>query len=264
MPIRSSILSVYLLALLSMAAKAVEEPIGQALSASCEEPMMIAALNYPPFFDENETSDYVLKNAVVDALAMHGCRSVVVHMPFARALQLAKMRKVDAVLSVWYRPSRERFLHYGPKLFSAYNVIATLDKPNAPSSINELDGLRLGIVRGYALPTELDLSNLQLIYTRDDRASVAMLEKGRVDAVFINDAQLDYWPTTDISNSEWTLKALPDSKQKEGFYFAVTHKRADHVAINAHLVEGLKRLNWNGGEFAEQYLPALPQTNSED
>lgn len=229
-------------------------------TSGCGAPLMIATLDYPPFMDKTGGSGFALENVVSEALALKGCDSQVVHMPFARALQLAKIGKVDAMLSAWYRPDREAYLHYGPELFSAHNVLATLDSPHAPRSLADLDGLRLGIVRGYALPNAVDPDQFELVFTLDDRNSIAMLQKGRVDVVFVNAAHLDYLPRTFFTGQNLRLRAIAGSEQVEGFFFAMSRKRQNAAQINEFLRSGLRQLKWNGEHFAAHFLPdPVPQ-----
>ena len=148
----------------------------------------LASLDYPPFSSPRLQEGGTLVALSRAALELHGHSLVVDYMPWARVVLAIKRGDYDGALPLWptdlvgldLRPSR-------PLAYSEMGFFIRRDSPLLGLPLEELNGLRVGIVRGYAYPKRLlsgglipeeaasDISNLRKLAAR--RFDLVLLER---------------------------------------------------------------------------------------
>ncbi len=149
--------------------------------------LRIATGEYAPFTGEN-LPDHGVVNARVRHLMEAAGYNVEFHyMPWKRTLESTRRNAFDAT-SYWSY-SRERegdFIHVGPVLRDPLIFLVREDAPIRDwSELEDLSGLRIGVVPGYTYSEELwalgESGVLTLSEATSDEANLKKLLSGRID-----------------------------------------------------------------------------------
>lgn len=147
----------------------------------------LASLDYPPFSSPRLQEGGTLVALSRAALEQHGHSLIVDYMPWARVVLAIKRGDYDGALPLWptdlvgldLRPSR-------PLAYSEMGFFIRRDSTLLGLPLEDLKGLRVGIVRGYAYPKRLlsgvipeeaasDISNLRKLAAK--RFDLVLLER---------------------------------------------------------------------------------------
>lgn len=119
-----------------------------------------------------------------EALARSGHSLRLVFLPWARAVHMARLGKLDGYLPEYDSPERQReFLFSAPFPGGPVGFFKRRGTPKIRSL--ELDSLKpycIGVVRGYVNTPEFDArTDLNKHYANDDETNLRMLLAGRID-----------------------------------------------------------------------------------
>lgn len=114
-----------------------------------------------------------------------------VYTPWRRALDNVQANPANAILPITRTPSREHAYRWLAKLFESRTIIVTASRP-APSSIEEAQALRVGIVAGGAMDQEDTLAKLgftKVEKVHSDSLNALKLHQGHLDAWVVDDSR---------------------------------------------------------------------------
>ncbi len=153
---------------------------------------------YPPieFLDENNrhqgiTADYL--NQIENMLNVHFSR---VHCrDWMDLIQKAKTKQVDFVGCIQKTKEREKFLLFTSPYIEIPNVIITQNIVKRDLTIEQLMGMRITAVQGYANINYVlhRQQNIHFIPCKDDASGLQMVSLGRVDAMISDLAVTSYY-----------------------------------------------------------------------
>lgn len=110
----------------------------------------------------------------------------VTYFPWKRALELAKAGEVDGLCSCSYLKERTKWFLYTDVMGTIGEGI--FHKPTASTpvfrSLEDLQDLTIGVVRGYNLGKKLKDIDLQLVEVSADEKGIKMLLSGRIQAFY--------------------------------------------------------------------------------
>ena len=157
------------------------------------EPIVLAATEFPPYTGESLLGGGFLTRAIAKAFEHSGQLTQTQFYPWNRALHLTQTGMVDGISAIWRTPEREQWLAFSdPIVNNELGFYALAERGPLLLKLSDLKALKLkvGVVRGYALPQILlDLKpQLQLQETLNDATGLRMLAAGRMDLMLIDRA----------------------------------------------------------------------------
>ncbi len=166
-------------------------------STHAKDTVTIVSTNYPPHIWKEDGEVRGLRvellTELFDRMGYHYIPRIV---PWKRAIAMVKTGQVEGIGSVWYRPERESFLHY-PKFTFSVEILGIYQPTGAPTiryqSLEDFQGMKLGIVLGFAYPEEFLESKLfRREEVRSDEQNLLKLSRQRVDVVISDTIVADY------------------------------------------------------------------------
>ncbi len=148
----------------------------------------LACNEFPPQKMENSSDG--LRGFDVEFLeesyARAGAQIEIEYFPWKRALEYTRMGRVDGLCSCSQHASRDDWLIYSEEMGTVgigvfYNPT---DRRNKFSSIEDLRGLTVGVVRAYNLHQELIDKNVETVLVSEDLRGLRLLTNNRIDAFF--------------------------------------------------------------------------------
>ncbi|MDP2371356.1 substrate-binding periplasmic protein [Rhodoferax sp.] len=155
------------------------------------EPVSLASTEFPPYTGERLLGGGFLTRAIAMAFARSGYAATTLFYPWTRALKVTQNGEVDGITAIWRTAEREQWLAFSDPIVS--NDIGFYARTERGMLLRELSdiktqGLRIGVVRGYAVPKALLELKPLLEETLDDAAGLRMLAARRMDLVLIDRA----------------------------------------------------------------------------
>lgn len=119
--------------------------------------------------------------------AQLGLTPVFMHRPWARALDDVRTGHADGIFSLFRSEEREKSLIYARQpLAHDETVVFVVRDDLHPESLEDLAGLRVGLVRGHYYGSGVvERAPGSLQFFKDVRAMFAMLCEGRIDAAMV-------------------------------------------------------------------------------
>jgi len=149
------------------------------------ETVRIAACDFPPYEFEHPVGDKrgFDVEVVEEAFRREGVTAVFEFYPWARALKMTKDGEVTAVLSCIDTQKRRAFLNISePISFSTIVFLVRKEYKGPPlTSFENLRGLKVGAVKGYASSDSLIKQGIKLDLSVNDTAALKKLASGRID-----------------------------------------------------------------------------------
>ena len=128
--------------------------------AAAQTPLTIrfAGEEWPPFVTPSLPDDGLSGALMRATFERLGYAVRIDYFPWKRAMELGLHDpRYAGLLAVWRTPEREKQCHFSVPVGNTLTVIASLkDKPVAASRVDDLRGIRIGIVGGYSNGDEFD------------------------------------------------------------------------------------------------------------
>ncbi|WP_231117192.1 substrate-binding periplasmic protein [Pseudodesulfovibrio alkaliphilus] len=141
--------------------------------------------DFPPFEYQQEGEargdSVVLIRRVCAEL---GLVPVFMNRPWARAVDDVRSGHADGIFSLFRSAEREKWLHFAEQPLAYEDTVVFVARGDLqPGSLEDLAGLRVGVVRGYHYGPDVStrLPESPMLF-KDVEALLAMLCEGRIDA----------------------------------------------------------------------------------
>lgn len=183
------------------------------------EPIALASTEFPPYTGERLAGGGFLTRAIRQAFERSGYAATTHFYPWTRALKVTQSGEVAGITAIWHTPERAQWLAFSDPIVS--NDIGFYARAERGQLVRELadvksKGLRVGVVRGYAVPKALLDMKLQFEETLDDASGLRMLAAARMDLVLIDRAVAHHILTRQLvglqANLSWqnfVVESLP-------------------------------------------------------
>ncbi len=159
------------------------------------EKLVFVTTEFPPsvIVTNNEVSgtDVDIVRAICAQLGIEPEIKVV---PWARALYLVKEADADVIFSPKKTPERSEFLYFTTEPINTERSIMIVRKNQVFDirSLADLHGKSIGMVRGFSYGADFDTAqDLKKIECTDDTQLLELFDKGRFDAVIINEKKFN-------------------------------------------------------------------------
>ena len=219
---------------------------GTAGMARAETPVKLACTSFPPFKIQDETGKRLgIDVDVARAALKHaGYQAQFSFSPWKRTLKLAELGEVDGLCGCSYLPEREEKFVFSDILGIQSQGVFLAQKAEKKqiAHLDDLAGLRVAAVRGYAVIEDLKGRNIEVFEANDDRQLLRMLMAGRVDAVYTYRDILLY--NYALSGAQGDIHYYEISSQPYYLCLSRTNERAEQLAKDFN--RGLRQLRFDG------------------
>ncbi|MCX2743081.1 transporter substrate-binding domain-containing protein [Mangrovivirga sp. M17] len=148
---------------------------------------------YPPFTNtSNKTS--VALDLVSTALKRADIESYSSILPFGRVMTGIEANVFDGSAALWKTKEREEYLIYSEPYLENQLILVGLSGTDVDKgSIDELEGMTVGIVRNYGYGNDLfNRDNIHLVYGTDDQENLNKLIAGEIDVMLVDKLLIEY------------------------------------------------------------------------
>jgi polar amino acid transport system substrate-binding protein len=157
-----------------------------AQSAQAEPELRMATLEYPPYSSEHLPDGGIIVALTRRAFAVRGYPVQIDFLPWARVRMELGNGNYQGALALWPKEIKEEGLQPSrPLFYSELGLFIRNGYPLQFSSLQELRGHTLGIVRGYGYPQHILDAGLTLEDAVDDISNLRKLNARRFDMVLL-------------------------------------------------------------------------------
>jgi polar amino acid transport system substrate-binding protein len=215
--------------------------------------LSVVASPWPPYVDERLERNGLAVHVVTAALRRAGYDTEVTLVEWPRDLEGAEAGNFDVIASIWRTDERARSLSFSePYLVSETRFVKRRDAPHRYGSPDDLQGLRIGIVGGYAYGGEASSRELDL----EPAARASVLENlrrllaGELDLVLADERVALYELNAQIYDGIRKTQILPQAYSSRGLRMAVSRQRQDHAEIVERFDAAIEAMRADGS-YAE-------------
>ncbi len=167
-----------------------ETVIAQVDPASTPKKVVLAYGEYPPYYGGSLDRKGFITEIVIKAYALSDFHVELVYIPpWQRRVEEVKRGTYDGLYSMWYAKERERwFLFSNPMPANEIGFYKHTDTSIKFDSVTDLAGARLGTVRGFIYPPQLEGSGAIIEEVTYLQQNIAKLIKKRIDMALVDKA----------------------------------------------------------------------------
>ena len=161
--------------------------------SSWSKTINITSIDWAPFYGSKLEKDGVSSEIARQALKRAGYTVKFHYMPWKRAMsQTAKGKKYHALFGCWHNKEREKKFVFSKETMmdGSPHFLASKDSNLSISKPEDLNGLTIGIVRGYAISDPLKKlfksKKSKRFHVNDKKSFFNLIKKKRVDIVMDN------------------------------------------------------------------------------
>lgn len=181
----------------------------------------LTTLEWAPYAGANLQGLGFVTATIVDAMKSAGVSAEVQFFPWSRAVRLVDTDPayVGFFPAYYSRERATRYLYSDPVGRSTVVFLERADAPVKWVTYDDLQGKRLGVVRGFVNTEELDarIANKTLVAEEvfDDRSNILKLAAGRLDLVVIDSQVYQHMVRTDPEVARLALQLQTNPKVLE-------------------------------------------------
>jgi len=212
------------------------------------EQLRMVADHWPPYVDEGLPGRGLAIDLVTMAFSRAGYDTRLTADNWSRALEGARIGVYDVVANIWYTDDRARDLDYSePYLVNDIRLIKRKESNIRYDRLDDLKGLLIGVVKGYAYPEDF-ASASQLIKISNDAILPALGEllKGQYDLVIGDKGEIDFTLGKFLLNDSKNLEFLTKSVGQNKLYIAVSKTNPRHKKIAQDFNRALHAMKEDG------------------
>lgn len=151
-----------------------------------EPALRLATLEYPPYSSEHLRNGGSIVELTRRAFAVQGHEVQIDFLPWARVRADLRNGNYQGALALWPKEvSEERLIASRPLFYSELGLFVRRSYPLQFSTLSQLAGEKLGIVRGYGYPQQILDAGLILEEAVDDISNLRKLQAERFDLVLL-------------------------------------------------------------------------------
>ncbi|ACA88242.1 substrate-binding periplasmic protein [Shewanella woodyi] len=207
----------------------------------------IVSTNYPPFYSDSYRRNGAVGYIVATAFGRRGYHVSHKFYPFTRATLLVKTGKADGIVGLWYRKEREEWAEYSQPIVPLNIVLyKRKDRDISYEQLSDLQGLRIGIGRGYANPAPFTQAKLFTEESSSDELNMKKLFLGRVDLVLIGRELARYIIRTGPDDYADAFEEVGVPLSTEVFHFGASKQIPGYQNLIREFNLGLESMRQDG------------------
>jgi polar amino acid transport system substrate-binding protein len=208
----------------------------------------LATLEWPPYVGEKLPGNGITTEIIKEAFARMGYEVKLSYIPWTRVLQDVKDGKVEAGYPAYYSDERAATYQLSDK-FAAGNTGFFKRKAQAIpyTKLEDLKGLRIGIIRGYANPAAFEAATyLTKEEATDDEQNLRKLAAGRIDLALADKFTAQYILNTTFPEGKDALEFVEPALETQPLYIMFSRKVTGFDQKAADFNAGLKLIQADG------------------
>ncbi|AYC33793.1 ABC transporter substrate-binding protein [Pseudomonas cavernae] len=155
-------------------------------AAHAAPPLRLATLDYPPYSSQALPNGGSIVELVTRAFASQNQPVQIDFLPWARVRADLHAGRYQGALALWPREViEEKLIASRPLFYSELGFFVRRDTPVEFTSLDQLTGRKVGIVRGYGYPRDVLQSGFRGEEAVDDLSNLRKLAAGRFDLVLL-------------------------------------------------------------------------------
>jgi len=160
--------------------------------------MILAYVDFPPYSWQESGRAKGVQVQIVNSIFKNAHIELeLIYLPFKRAYQDVKEGKIDGLFNFYQTPERMQWFDYSASFIK--NPLVIFKKNNRQIDINNLQGLKVGVMRGYTYGNEFDNNSTFTRYIIDSHKSAfLLLKKNRID-IYPCDYRVGNWHIEKLS-----------------------------------------------------------------
>ncbi len=206
--------------------------------------VQLMSTDFPPYFAAGLPNGGPLTEIVTEAFAKVGHEANIQFVPWARAMEYAKVGKVDGLHGGWHSKERETWFVFSDPLPGNELVFYKRRgaKPDKFTTYEKLKPFTIGMVKEYRNPAAFEVADLQTDAADSDQTNLRKLANNRIDLVLIEGALAEYLLKTELPEYKGQLEALEPAVETLPIYILISRKIEEHQKLVNDFNRGLKRL----------------------
>jgi len=222
-------------------------PLGWGGAAAGE--LSLVASPWPPYVGERLERKGLAMHIVSEALRRAGYESTVSLVEWPQDLEGTESGDFDVIAGVWHTDERAQSLRFSePYLVSETHFVKRREAPHRYDSLDDVKGLRIGIVGGYAYGGEISAAALEL----EPAAQASVVENlrrliaGELDLVLADERVALYELNANIYDGVRKTSVLPKAYSSRGLRMAVSKRHPDHAEIVERFDDAIEAMKADG------------------
>lgn len=222
--------------------------ISWALPVGGEEHLSLVTLNWAPYVGEDLPHQGFTTEIVTRVFKRAGYRVHINFMPWARVLRLVARGDADAMYPAYHSTERARVYALSDPFARSYLVLyKRVEDDITYTSLRDLEGYRIGVVRGYVNAPAFDKAQyLQKEPTDSDESNLRKLLKGRIDLAVIDRYTARHLIDTRLPHAADRLLPLDPPLQIKPLYLGVSKQIPAYRTIVADFNRALSEISAAG------------------
>jgi polar amino acid transport system substrate-binding protein len=217
-------------------------------AATAGELKVVHSGNWPPYSGADLPSQGLAIELVTTALARAGYSASVSVDSLDRILEGSRTGVYDVFATPWYTLKRDRFLHFSrPYLESSIRFIKRKDSDFAYTVFDDLEGLKIGVVKGYAYDEDFNQSpTIEKVSASSLTHNLRKLLAEEIDLTLDDERVLLYEIARSTPDAMTTLEILQKPLVVRGVNIGVSRKNPDHARIVADFDKAIAAMKQDG------------------
>jgi polar amino acid transport system substrate-binding protein len=217
-------------------------------TATAGELKVVHSGNWPPYSGADLPGQGLAIELVTTALERAGYSASVSIDSLERILEGSKTGSYDVFATPWYTMERDRFLHFSrPYLESSIRFIKRKHSDFAYTTFDDLDGLRIGVVKGYAYDEDFNQSPaIDKVSANSLTQNLRKLLAKEIDLTLDDERVLLYEIARSTPDAATTLEILEKPLVVRGVNIGVSRKNPDHARIVADFDKAIAAMKQDG------------------
>ena len=212
------------------------------------ETLSLVADEWPPYVDESLPHGGLAIDLVTAAFARAGYGTQFSRQDWNHALEGARIGVYDVVANIWQTPERARDLDFSEAyLVNDIRFIKRKSSPFTYERVDDLQGLLVGVVKGYAYPQEFaDYPAVAKIVHPALLPALNGLVQGKYDLVVGDKQVIDYTLRQFLPNEAKDLEFLDKSVGQSPLHIAVSRSNPKHGKIVEDFNRAMREMREDG------------------
>jgi len=217
--------------------------------ANAERSISLACTHFPPYKIKAPSKEGQHSGIDLDimraAFAKVGYTPNFLFYPWKRTLKMATQGEVDGLCGCNYRPEREQIFVFSDTIGDQSQGVFINDMSLVQdvSSLNDLAGQNVAVVRGYSIHKELSkYPDIDIAEANNDAQLLRMLNAGRIDAVYSFRDVLLYR----MSHNDRAKKVRYFELDTQPYYLCFSRNRPGIEKIKDDFNRGLRTIKYDG------------------
>ncbi len=185
-----------------------------------DEPLVIAAHTWTPYVGYDLPGHGFFVELIQEAMSRAGIKTKVRDVEWSQALEQIKLGEIDILPGLWYTEERAKTIAYSSVIGeSRLALISRSDRDEKIETIEDLDGLQVGVVQGYAYPKIfLEAENFHRNVSINIEDVLRKLSSGEIQATLEDELVAQYTSSKLFSDSTLFYYSTEAIDTKHNFF----------------------------------------------